>query len=155
MARLNISINDELLEDMDCQLSKKEYKNRSKFIEKALQFYLGYLQTGNSKEYLNQSVVAGVRQGINDIEKQTMPNIFRLSVELSMLMNVLASAIDVTPGQLKTLRSDCVRAIRATKRRCSFENAVKYQNDYPLSDEFCENFSGQLELEEDIDERNI
>jgi Arc/MetJ-type ribon-helix-helix transcriptional regulator len=149
MSRLNISINDELLEDMDYQLGKKEYKNRSEFIEKALLFYLGYLQTGNSKEYLNQSVVAGVRQGINDIEKQTMPNIFRLSVELSMLMNVIASAIDVTPEQLKRLRSDCVRAIRATKRRCSFENSVKYQNGYPLKDEFFKHFSGQLEIEEE------
>lgn len=149
MARLNININSELLEDMDYHLGKEKCKSRSEFIEKALQFYIGYLETGNSKEYLNQSVVAGVRQGINDIEKQTMPNIFRLSVELSMLMNVLASAIDVTPEQLKKLRTDCVKAVNATERRCSFENAVKYQNDYPLNDDFFENFSGKIEMEAD------
>ena len=152
MARLNITLNDELIEDIDYQSPKEKCKTRSEFIEKAVKFYLSYLETDNSYEYLNKSVMAGVRKGIGDIEKQTMPNIFRLSVELSMLMNVVAAMVDIDKKDLHNLRIDCIKAIKATDRRCTFEKAMRYQNTEEPLDDFFENFSGKLEI--DIDDED-
>ena len=149
MARLNITLNDELIEDIDYQTPKEKCKTRSEFIEKAVQFYLSYLETDNSEGYLNKSVIAGVRKGIGDIEKQTMPNIFRLSVEISMLMNVVAAMVDIDKKDLHDLRVDCVKAIRATDRRCTLESAMQYHHsDQPL-DDFFENFNGKIEVDDE------
>ncbi len=140
MERINISINPELLEEIDFYLPQNDCKNRSEFINKGMDFYLSYLRSGKDTEYLNQSVAAGVRAGINDIEKQTMPNLFRLSVELSMMMNIIAAGFDITPNELRTLRTQCAKAVKQTKQRCTLEHAVKFQRDMPLDDPFFSTF---------------
>ena len=155
MNRINISIKNELLSDIDYQVNSLDFKNRSDFIGKATEFYLGFIQTGKAGEYLNQSVMTGVKQGITSIEKETMPNIFRLSVELSMLMNIIAASVGISNDELRRLRSDCVRAVKATNRRTNFESANNYQNYfddyYTKQDSFYDNFTGQIELSEDED----
>ncbi len=125
MGRLNISLPDEMIEELDYNLKINKYKNRSEFIEKALEFYISYLTAHRKSDFLNASVVEGVRQGINDTIRQTMPNIFTLSVELSMLNNLFASVIDISDDEAKDLRKECVDLVRTTKKRCNFENATR------------------------------
>ena len=149
MGRLNITINDELIANIDYYCDVQKLKNRSEFLEKALIFYLGYIETSSHTEYLNASVSDGVRKGLNDIERQTMPNIFRLSVELSMLTNIIASGIDMSTHEIRRLRSDCVKAVRATNRRTNLEHANNYQNDLNANDKFYDNFTGQIEIEDE------
>ncbi len=149
MGRLNLTVTDELLERIDFQKENAKAKDRGDFTRKALEFYLSFLETSRNQDYLNQSVALGVRQGINDIEKQTMPNIFRLSVEMSMMWNILASVGKLTPREMRALRGDCVSAVRATKKRCSPESAMKYQNDYPTNDKFYDEFQTKVEIDLD------
>ncbi len=146
MGRLNISISDELLRELDYQIGLEQGETRSEFIESAVEFYLSYLTSHRQGDYLNKSVTEGVRQGINDIERQTMPNIFRLAVEMSMLKNIMASLVELNPSELKRLRSDCVKAVRATNKRTDLENAVRYQQEsLQMANAFYNNFSGKLD----------
>ncbi len=146
MARINISVDDEVLYEIDKQMQSLKLKSRSEFIEIALDFYLSYLITQGHSDYLNQSVIAGVRQGVKDIERQTMPNIFGLSVELSVMNNILASLVELSPTELQRLRKDCVKAVKATKKRTNMENAVRYQQDTLLQpNSFYDDFTGQLD----------
>ncbi len=149
MGRLNVTVEDEMLERIDFQKETAKAKDRGDFTRKALEFYLSYLETSRNKDYLNQSVALGVRQGLNDIEKQTMPNIFRLAVEMSMMWNILSATLDLDPAEMRKLRSDCVNAVMATKKHCSPENAMKYQNDYKTNDKFFEEFTTKVEIDLD------
>ncbi|MFI3327511.1 MAG: hypothetical protein R3Y35_15260 [Clostridia bacterium] len=149
MGRLNLTVTDEMLDRIDFQKENAKAKDRGDFTRKALEFYLSFLETSRNQEYLNQSVALGVRQGINDIEKQTMPNIFRLSVEMSMMWNILSATLDLDQREMRKLRSDCVNAVRATEKRCSPESAMKFQNDYPTNDKFYDEFQTKVEIDLD------
>ena len=51
----------------------------------------------------------------------------KLTVELSMVMNILAAAADVDESKLPGLRERCIREIRGTSGAIKFDDAVRYQ----------------------------
>ena len=54
--------------------------------------------------------------------------LFKLSVEISMMMNVLASGLEITDEELRRLRGKCVSDMKHTSGRVTFDAAVKYQH---------------------------
>ena len=50
-----------------------------------------------------------------------------MAVELNMMMNVLASELDVTPEALERLRGRCIQEVKKTGGAITFTDAVKYQ----------------------------
>ena len=51
----------ETIKRMDDMLDKDNVKNRSEFIEKALQFYMSYLNSEGSTEYLSKVIVSAMQ----------------------------------------------------------------------------------------------
>ena len=117
----------ETIKEMDSMLDKENAKSRSEFIEKALQFYMGYLTSENTAEYLPK-VLISVMQGIlRETENRNSSNLFRLSVEMSMMMNILAAGLEIRDEDLRKLRGRCVNEVKKTKGKISIEGAVKFQ----------------------------
>ena len=61
--RLIIWLYPSQIEKMEKLLGTHNMKNKSDFIDKSLEFYMGYLQTQDSTEYLSQTLV-GAMQGM-------------------------------------------------------------------------------------------
>lgn len=55
--------------------------------------------------------------------------LFKLAVELDMMMNVLAAGMEVSEGDLKQLRERCVQEVRQTGGNITFLDAVRYQKE--------------------------
>ena len=53
--------------------------------------------------------------------------LFKLAVETNMMMNVLASEVDVSPDALERLRGRCIQEVKKTGGAVTFTDAVKYQ----------------------------
>ena len=54
--------------------------------------------------------------------------IFKLAVETNMMMNVLASEVDVSPDALERLRGRCIQEVKKTGGAVTFADAMKYQH---------------------------
>lgn len=117
----------ETIKEMDTMLDMDNAKSRSEFIEKALQFYMGYLTSENTSEYLPKVLVSAMQGMLRETENRNSSNLFRLSVEMSMMMNILAAGLEISDDDLRKLRGRCVNEVKKTKGKISMEDAVKFQ----------------------------
>ncbi len=127
-SRTAVWLYPETMKRMDEMLEKDNVKNRSEFIEKALQFYMNYLNSEGSTEYLSKVIVAAMQGLLRETESRHSGNLFRLSVEMSMMMNILAAGLEISDEDLRKLRGRCVNEVKKTKGKISIEEALKFQH---------------------------
>ena len=102
-------------------------QNQSEFIEKAIHFYAGYVASKNATEFLAPVLVSALQGAVANAENHIARLLFKLAVELNMMMNVLASEVDVSPDALERLRGRCIQEDKKTGGAVTFTDAVKYQ----------------------------
>lgn len=117
----------ETIQRMDSMLKEDNAKSRSEFIEKALQFYMGYLASENTTDYLSKVLVSAIQGVLRETESKNSSNLFRLSVEMAMMMNILAAGLEINDEDLRKLRGRCVNEVKKTRGKISIEDAVKFQ----------------------------
>lgn len=118
----------EMIINIDSMLEQNNLKNKSEFIFKAVDFYIGYLNSQNSTDYINKTFIKLINGALRESENRHSGNLFRLSVEMSMMMNIIASGLEIEDDQLYKLRGRCVREVKNSKGKIAFENALAYQN---------------------------
>lgn len=117
----------ETIEQMDSMLETDNAKSRSEFIEKALQFYMGYLASENTTGYLSKVLVSAIQGTLRETENRNSSNLFRLSVEMAMMMNILAAGLEINDDDLRKLRGRCINEVKKTRGKISIEDAIKFQ----------------------------
>ena len=108
---------------------KDNCRSQSEFIEKAIRFYAGYVETGNSLDYLAPVLASTLTSIVHDSEKRISRLQFKHSVELSMLMRIIADGLEINESRLPGLRAECVRDVRSTNGSLSLEDAVRARRD--------------------------
>ena len=104
-------------------------RSKSEFIEKAIQFYLGYLKQERNVNYLSPRITSSVEAMINGTEQRLSRNLFKIAVELGKISHTLAAANDVDEETLRELHAMCVDEVRHINGTISFERAVRFQNE--------------------------
>ena len=103
-------------------------QSQNEFVEQALLHYCGCLQAAEAASILAPELAAALRMTVRDSETHTCRLLFKLVVEVDMLMHVLASGMEIDPAVLDKLRVRCVHEVKATNGGISFKDAVSYQN---------------------------
>ena len=88
-------------------------KSPSEFIEKAILFYCGYLASTEYRAYL-----PGVMASL----------LFKIAVELCMVLHVTAAANQIDEDTLSRLRGLCVEEVKRLRGAVRLEDAVRFQN---------------------------
>lgn len=104
-------------------------QSQNEFIDKAIRFYAGYLSAKDAVEVLPPALVAALKGTVQDSEGRIARLLFKLAVELDMMMNILAAGMEVSEDDLKQLRERCVQEVRQTGGNITFLDAVRYQNE--------------------------
>ncbi|WP_333657150.1 hypothetical protein [Tissierella praeacuta] len=117
----------ETIDKMDNLLERDNCKSRSEFIDKALNFYMGYLVSEDTTGYLSKILISAMQGTLKETEKRNSSNLFRLSVEMSMMMNILAAGLEISDEELRNLRGRCVQQVKKTRGKVSMEEAIKFQ----------------------------
>lgn len=108
-----------------CKLDNCNSQNE--FVEKAVKFYASYLSTNSCTNFLSPALLEALRCALRETENKNSNNIFRLSVEMSMMMNLLAAGFEIEDEQLVELRTKCIKEVKRTKGRVTLEDAVEFQ----------------------------
>lgn len=90
-------------------------------------FMRGYLSGQEASAYLPPALVAALRGTVQDSENRIARLLFKLTVEISMMMNVLAAGMEISDEDLRQLRARCVREVKQTNGRINFKDAIDYQ----------------------------
>ena len=114
-------------DQVESRYQRDNCSTRNEFIEKAVQFYSGYLDTESADAYLPK-VLADILEGkLGALGKRIGHLLFKLSVDQNLMGNVLAAGIDINPDELRKARVRCVKEVKETNGEISFEDAVRYQ----------------------------
>lgn len=108
---------------------KDNCRSPSEFIEKAVKFYLGYLDGESNVNYLSPMITETVNSTIKGTEQRLARLLFKVAVELGKLSHMTAAINDVDDDTLKSLHAMCVNEVRKINGIIDYEDAVEYQND--------------------------
>ena len=117
-----------MLDRMDGWLSVDNCSSRSEFVEKALRFYMGYLSTEDTSEYLSKTLITTIEGTLADNANRQRAMIFKWCVELDMVLQVAAKFFDVSETNLRALRKFAVEHVKRTNGQISLDQADEQQN---------------------------
>ena len=102
---------------------------QNEYIEKAIQFYSGYLDTEQADSYLPR-VLSDVLEGkLGALGSRVGKLLFKLSVDDAVMANLIAAIANVDLDTLKKMRVKCIRDVKATNGEVTFEDAYRYQKE--------------------------
>ena len=117
---------------MDGWLEEDNCKSRGEFAEKALRFYMGYLATEDTSEYLSRALVDTLRGTLADNENRLCTLLFKLCVEVNMMGHTVAAHFRADPVNRRELRAYAVDEVLRTNGKISFDDALDLQRQvYP------------------------
>lgn len=102
-------------------------ESRSEFIEKAVNFYIGYLTSEDKTSYLPSVVTSTLKSIVAESDNRQNRMLFKLAVEIAIMQNLVASSQEIDPLSLERLRGECVKEVGRLNGTFSFEDAVNWQ----------------------------
>ena len=126
-ARFSVWLHPEIMEQAKRWQKDDNCRSQSEFIEKAIEFYCGYVSSEKNKNYLSNIVVSTLKSIVRESDNRTGRLLFKIAVELAMNMNVLASMEEIDEIDLARLRGNCVEEVKRINGMLSFDDAVEWQ----------------------------
>ena len=110
-------------------MPKANCRSENEFIEKALKFYCSYLTTQDTTGFLPRIFVHAMQDTLKSSENRIARLLFKLTVEISMMMHVLALGLQIDVSQLDDLRWQCVQEVKKTNGAITFNDTLKNDQD--------------------------
>ena len=104
-------------------------RSQSEFIEKAISFYIGYLDEERSVSYISPMITETVKATIKGMEQRLSRLLFKVAVELGKVSNMLAAVNEIDDETLRQLQAMCVTEVRKINGIISYEDAVEFQKE--------------------------
>ena len=95
------------------------------FIEKAIDFYLGYLDANGTGAFLPKEIQTTIDGRLGMFEDRMAGLLYKLTVEMDMGMSAALDCIPIDESYLRGLRSNSVRNVKATNGMLTFEQKAR------------------------------
>lgn len=125
--RIHTRITPETERKMAAAMPAANCQSQNEFVETAICFYCDYLAADDTLDFISPNLSKALRATVQDSENRMARMLFKLTVETSMMMNVLAAGMEISEADLEYLRGRCIREIKKTNGNISLKDAVKYQ----------------------------
>lgn len=125
--RITVWINPEILKTTDSLIETSNCRSRSEYVQNAISLYNEYIYLNKSNNFLPSMITSAIDGVIENSENRVSRVIFKLAVEMSMMMNILASISEVDNSTLEKLRIKCVSDVKKSIGSITVENVMEYQ----------------------------
>lgn len=126
-SRHTVWLRNEAWENVVSHYRMDDCTTQNEYIEKAIQFYTGYLDTERSDLYLPR-VLSEMLEGKLDMLGQRIGTLlFKLAVESNISNHLLAADTDMDMRTYEKLRGRSVREVKETNGRISFKDDLRFQ----------------------------
>ena len=123
MTSRGVSLEDYKWELYTEKAKKHGFKTRNDFIRASIEFYLQWLERGDSETFLTPALEQVITAKLRDSENRMSRMMFKLAVEQNFLAHLLASTTELTDYQVRKLYQDAVDEVRATNGSISVTDA--------------------------------
>ena len=112
---------------IQAHLKEANCASDSEFVEKAINFYCGYLTSKNDSEYLPHILLNSVDKLIETHFVPIRRLLFKEAVELNKLSQVIATSVDIDEITLSRLQAECQEEVAHINGILGFEKAYQKQ----------------------------
>jgi len=116
------------LELLKNNYKKDKCRSQSEYIERAIQYYTGYINASDDTSYLPNAMLSNMKSIAAESDNRQSRMLFKLSVEMAMMMNLMAAYFDIDPNALEKLRGACVKEVKRLNGSFSLKDAIDWQN---------------------------
>lgn len=116
----SLSLVEKLYQGDNCQ-------SRSEFIEKAIVFYSGYLTAEDNKDYIPKTIASMLKNIVKDSAEKQNRLLFKLTVEIGILIKVFAKAYKIDESYLEELRAEVVSEVKKINGSITLKEAERCQ----------------------------
>ena len=102
-------------------------KSQSEFIEKAIQFYVGYLNTQNAGAFLPEVLSTVLIGTMDNFGQRIGTQLNKMAIEQNMCNHILVEDTDMDERDYQLLRGRSVREVQSTNGRISFKDVLDFQ----------------------------
>ena len=118
-----------LTPEMKARLERRYTEDGSRsltgFIENAINFYLDYLSANSAALFLPSSVQSYLDGRLDQFEDRMASLLYKQSVELDMVMSILADCVNLDEAYLRKKRAESVASVKKFNGRLRLEQIVK------------------------------
>ena len=115
--------------ELERRYQEDDCKCLTAFIEKAIDFYLGYLDANSTGTFLPKEIQSAIDGRLGMFEDRMAKLLYKLTVEMDMGMSAALECIQMDDDYMWKLRSESVRSVKATNGLLTFEQKFKAQRD--------------------------
>lgn len=108
---------------------KAHADSRNTFVEKAIEFYSGYLNAEQNPKFFDDIFGTKVQQRVEQIGKAFGTGQYKIAVELSILSHLLASQMKVSDDTIRRLRIICSDEVKKLESLPTFEEIYNFQHE--------------------------
>ena len=104
---------------------KHGFKTRNDFIRASVEFYLQWLERGDSETFLTPALEQVITAKLRDSENRMSRMLFKIAVEQNFLAHILASTTELQDYQIRKLYQDAIDEVRETNGSIGVQDAFK------------------------------
>ena len=123
--RIHTRISSDTQRKMEIAFPNANCRSRNEFVEEAIRFYSDHIISQEVTDFLAPALVSALRATIQGSENRSARLMFKQTVELSMMMNVLAAGLEIDDSQIDELRWRCVQNVKKTNGSISFKETLR------------------------------
>ena len=128
-----------LTPEMKARLERRYTEDGSRsltgFIENAINFYLDYLSANNAGMFLPSSVQSYLDGRLDQFEDRMASLLYKQSVELDMVMSILADCVNLDEAYLRKKRAESVASVKMFNGRLCLEQIAKRAQEQRAGDD--------------------
>ena len=136
MTRMAVWFRPGRIQKIDEWMKKDNCETRSEFIEKALRFYIGYLESADASDYMSEVLSTLIKGILENNNNRLRSLLFKWAVELNMLCHTIAAHYRVDEIDRRALRAFAVDEVKKTYGQISFDHAPDVQRQLPVDDKW-------------------
>ncbi len=125
MTSRGVSLEDYKWELYSEKAKKHGFKTRNDFIRAGVEFYLQWLERGDSETFLTPALEQVITAKLRDSENRMSRMLFKIAVEQNFLAHILASTTELQEYQIRKLYQDAIDEVRETNGSISVQDAFK------------------------------
>lgn len=126
MTSRGVSLEDYKWELYSEKAKKHGFKTRNDFIRAGVEFYLQWLERGDSETFLTPALEQVITAKLRDSENRMSRILFKIAVEQNFLAHILASTTELQDYQIRKLYQDAIDEVRETNGSISVQDAFKH-----------------------------
>ena len=123
--RVSLYIDKETVKTVDVFIKKQGYHSRNEFFEKAAKNLIADSALKSSDDILSDKLAKAIENVSAENAKAISNGLFRYSVQLEMMMRVIAKTNHFTDDDLEDMRREAVNNVRRTRGKIKLEDIAK------------------------------